>query len=494
VGRFAAVQHVGADAQAVSIVARIPKQVVLSQRTSSLSQDLLSKLPSSLSPPLRLAVCLLHEQLLGPKSKWNIVSLPTDVVPIAVLWPNESEARRWAKGTELGKELQGVQLDSVSRSQCSQVSQCTKPTSIQTSLAALFDSVVLPFFLSSPSPPSPAPTLPQFLHAYSIVSSRAFQVDSWHSLSLVPFADIFNHMDEHDVHLESEHWVCPECGALDACEHDDAEESDAPTSRQLVEDDSCEMVTVQGISAGQEVFNTYGELSNAQLLAFYGFTLEANKYDRITFAFDDVARLAPSPLPSSITEEWSSLVKLWQSEQNEDESMGEDFEDDTLIVDSSSGHLYIDADARLSSSLWLLLLLLHIPLPATSSKRLALLRRLRESQVRIVNGEEGVLGKEPSSLEGRALRVLAEAVRSLCAARLAGQEEARRTGGELLEMASVSGDFGRLIMSKLTSLSRTQKSTGDASLRQALELAASERILQECVSQTWFSLLDGPSE
>lgn len=332
------------------------------------------------------------------------------------------------------------------------ITQVDDLTSLQTSLAALFNSVVLPFFLSSPTPPSPSPppTLPQFLHAYSIVSSRAFQVDSWHSLSLVPFADIFNHTDDHDVHLESEHWVCPECGALDACEHDDADESDAPTSGQLVEDDPCEMVTVEGISAGQEVFNTYGELSNAQLLAFYGFALEANKYDRITFAFDDVARLAPSPPPSStIAEEWASLNKLWHSAEREDEAQEEGLEEDTLVVDGSSGHLYIDADARLSSSLWLLLLRLHIPLPAASPNRLTFLRSLRRAQVRIASGEEENLGEDLDSLEERALRVLAEAVRSLCAARLAGQEEAHRTGGELLEMASVSSTLASLVISRL---------------------------------------------
>ncbi|ORY90205.1 hypothetical protein BCR35DRAFT_287453 [Leucosporidium creatinivorum] len=433
-------------------VARIPKQAVLSQRTSSLGQDRLSQLPSSLSPPLRLAVCLLHEQLLGSTSRWKeyLDSLPTDVVPIAVLWPNEGEARRWARGTELAKELKDVQLD-------------------PSSLAALFDSVVLPFFLSSPTPP---PTFAQFLHAYSIVSSRAFQVDSWHSLSLVPLADIFNHTDDHDVHLESEHWVCPECGALDACEHDEAEESDTTTSRQLVEDDSCEMVTVERISAGQEVFNTYGELSNAQLLAFYGFALEANKYDHITLTFDEVARLAPSSPPAStIAEEWTSLDKLLHSAVEERDQQNKEAEEDVFVVDGPPGRLYIDADARLSSSLWLLLVLLHVPLPSAPPNRLELLQKSRSLQIERLGGEETVADLDP--LGDNALRVLAEAVRALCAARLAGQEDSHRTGGELLELATASTD---------------------TSLRQALELAASERILLECVSQAWSSSLYNSAE
>lgn len=424
---------------------------MLSQRTSSLGQDRLSKLPSSLSPPLRLAICLLHEQLAGSDSQWRgyIDSLPTAVVPIAVLWPLEGEARRWTRGTELGKELQRVQVDPVSRPRPDE-SRHADLTSLQTLLATLFYSVVLPFFLSSPTPTSPPPTLPQFLRAYSIVSSRAFQVDSWHCLSLVPFADIFNHTDEHDVHLESEHWVCPECGALNACEHDEAEDGDANTSRQPVEDDSCEMVTVEGISAGQEVFNTYGELSNAQLLAFYGFALEANKYDRITFVVEDVSRLAPSPPPpSTIAEEWTSLDKLWRSAEKEVESQGEGSgEEDMLIVDGAFGHLYIDADARLSSSLWLLLLLLHVPLPTAPPKRLVLLQRLRTAQRRMSTEAEGGAEEGVDPLEERALRVLAEAVQALCAGKRSGQEEAHLTGGDLLEMAFVS----RIVPAGLTEL------------------------------------------
>lgn len=40
------------------------------------------------------------------------------------------------------------------------------------------------------------------------------------------------------------------------------------------EENTCEMVTNGMIAPGSEVFNTYGELSNAELLLQYGFMLE----------------------------------------------------------------------------------------------------------------------------------------------------------------------------------------------------------------------------
>lgn len=69
---------------------------------------------------------------------------------------------------------------------------------------------------------SVTPTVEGFLHAYSLVSSRAFLVDAYHGLSMVPIADAlvffrvsvpdnfskwcafcrFNHVNENHVHLE----------------------------------------------------------------------------------------------------------------------------------------------------------------------------------------------------------------------------------------------------------------------------------------------------
>lgn len=192
-------------------------------------------------------------------------------------------------------------------------------------------------------------TLEGFLHAYALVSSRAFLVDAFHGLSMVPIADAFNHTQENHVHLESEIDVCVTCGSLAQCPHDQEEQlepvssvptplvdtsrckcddddilvggskanfgtrpaaelfqrrsaapnthTDAPTLAQEV--DTCDMVSNSPIPPGAEVFNTYGEhLTNAQLLARYGFALDDNDNDVVTFKLDDLS------VPPNITNCW----------------------------------------------------------------------------------------------------------------------------------------------------------------------------------------------
>lgn len=55
------------------------------------------------------------------------------------------------------------------------------------------------------------------------------------------------------------------------------------------EADTCDMVANRLIPAGTEVFNTYGEqLTNAQLLARYGFALDGNENDTVGFSWADL--------------------------------------------------------------------------------------------------------------------------------------------------------------------------------------------------------------
>src|SRR5271169_4163594 len=75
-----------------------------------------------------------------------------------------------------------------------------------------------------------------FRRAYTLVSSRAFWVDAYHGLALVPVADAFNHTEEHHVHLETDWEVCRICGALNSCPHDGDEpdlDHDAKQAREF---------------------------------------------------------------------------------------------------------------------------------------------------------------------------------------------------------------------------------------------------------------------
>ena len=126
---------------------------------------------------------------------------------------------------------------------------------LQEHLSSFYSTTVLPFLSTPSSPPPPcslSPTLDLFLWSYSIVSSRAFQIDTYHSLSLVPLADLFDHSDEHDVVFESDTSVCATCGSFDECTHD----AGAKASRERKADDYiCDLVTNSDVAAGQKVFN-----------------------------------------------------------------------------------------------------------------------------------------------------------------------------------------------------------------------------------------------
>jgi hypothetical protein len=57
---------------------------------------------------LRLTLYVTHELMLGRTSRWAVyfTTCPTlGTVPLAAFWEETSEARRWAAGTELEKEL-----------------------------------------------------------------------------------------------------------------------------------------------------------------------------------------------------------------------------------------------------------------------------------------------------------------------------------------------------------------------------------------------------
>ncbi|OLY79123.1 Ribosomal lysine N-methyltransferase 3 [Smittium mucronatum] len=62
----------------------------------------------------------------------------------------------------------------------------------------------------------------EFIRITSLITSRAFEVDPYLGVCLVPFADLFNHKSAiEDVHVVSDTDVCLLCGKIDGCEHSD---------------------------------------------------------------------------------------------------------------------------------------------------------------------------------------------------------------------------------------------------------------------------------
>lgn len=312
----------------------------------------------------------------------------------------------------------------------------------QTSLKSFYTQTILPLFLSLPSyPPTPfAPTLSLslFLKIYSLCSSRSFHIDTFHNLALVPLADLFNHEDSNSVSFVSEQWVCEDCGKFQRCQHDDVdsvgeEEGEKGEGEGEEDDDTCELITVVSIESGREVFNSYGTLSNARLLRDYGFMLEANLNDLIEFELEEVLLLlvvggggagAGEEMRVRVREEWERVREVWYNGRLKEEE--EERGDEEFVVFDSTRRLYIDADSRLSSSLWLLLVCLFVALPKDPIRRGKFLGLLG-------GGEGGDL--QPMVM--RAKKSLAEGVGKLVEMRLQSQFRPELSGGELLDLAEV---------------------------------------------------------
>ncbi|BGP52471.1 hypothetical protein JCM8202v2_000025 [Rhodotorula sphaerocarpa] len=352
--------HAWLTEHAASLDARLVLATLcLSHRTSSLARHLEAvDLDDELlqSPPVQLALHVAHELGLGDRSPWHVYfqHAPQESVPVAALWDetDDRDALRWLRGTQGHRQL--------ARSSFNKRSLCD---------------------LFSRLPPLPHPvSLSTFLHACSLVSSRAFHIDAFHTLALVPLADVFNHSDEPHVHLASDHWVCPLCGALEQCPHDEDEEGDrvdgqaekkpasgdippaaasASRGRNSVQaaaaDDTCDMVTERAILPGEEIFNTYGDLSNARLLAAYGFVLEANEADRVEFDEAVVREVVKACVPCSR----AAPRPGWPSEYERTDLAPE--EEHPLVTWRAGDrperpHFFLDANARISIDLFRLVL------------------------------------------------------------------------------------------------------------------------------------------
>lgn len=173
----------------------------------------------------------------------------------------------------------------------------------------------------------------KFVSVAYALSARVFEIDAFHESALVPIADLFNHhVVRPDLHFVSQYDVCDLCGEAGMCKHMLAEEIEAardeeelrersrspkveknrsdkadlaisPSVISLLEKDLAEeldeqireqstdkpkeldpeecvdMTLSRDVEAGEEIFNSYGELSNVFLLTRYGFTIERNPYD-----------------------------------------------------------------------------------------------------------------------------------------------------------------------------------------------------------------------
>lgn len=368
---------------------------------------------------------------------------PFETVPLPLLWEKGSTARRWSAGTELEKELVRTDHDLASSSDlpiCGYVLIFDFILS-QEFLRSFFISTALPL-LSARRCIAPPPTLPTFLHAYLLVSTRAFLVDAFHGLSLVPLADLFNHEQEstHNAHFASDQWVCSECGRFSSCSHDE-DAGKAGSDDNEEDDDSCEMVSICPIAAGEEVFNHYGsQMSNAKLAVHYGFVLEANDHDLVSYSLLECVAACSAVPPASTTLD-PPLASQLETLIAVPELLHGLSPDDPLVAwfpssggfdTSSTSFLSFDADARLSPALALLVAISAL----SSSSSIPELSHILDFMHALDRTAKSAVPLTPAHEEAfdRACLV----VEKLVSSRIERQHEPALTASALLDMAQVN--------------------------------------------------------
>lgn len=156
--------------------------------------------------------------------------------------------------------------------------------------------------------------------------------------------------------------MCISCGSLSECPHDVGTREDvsvsAPGADTADAENTCEMVTNAAVAPGEEVFNTYGaRLTNAELLVRYGFVLDGNDNDILTWTTEEIWGAAGSALADPRPGCWEGdtgygvcmeILRDWQYDAG--------WADSELVIDTEPDEnrnpLYMTADGVLSHKLW----------------------------------------------------------------------------------------------------------------------------------------------
>lgn len=280
---------------------RVPKQCVFSFRSLAIGhvfQD------SGLEGLVALILAFLYELDLGPSSPWytylRTFDLSRDVPP--PLW-TESE-KNWLKGSEAADSLDSSRVTNL-------VKTCLEFAAQAHQLGV--------------NPPKVLSDLDEVSRVHAIgalallLSSRAFTVDRYHGLALVPAADLFVRKTTANSHFESGYEVCVFCGKS-GCGHgsvdDGLEDPDQDEEEDTEENlpvylqnhrnqkgriyalDCCDVILDEKVESGQELLLSFGECSNAILLCSFGCAELYNENDCV-----------------SVEEEFFSIAPLESSSQ-----------------------------------------------------------------------------------------------------------------------------------------------------------------------------------
>ncbi|KAG7468617.1 hypothetical protein MATL_G00145040 [Megalops atlanticus] len=265
------------DIEEGEVIFTIPRTALLFQGTSPVKAVLEEGKDSleSASGWVPLLMALMWEYT-SPKSHWR---------PYLSLWPDFKALDHpmfWSKEERVSL-LQGTGV----------------PEAVDTDLANIqreYDDIVLPFIRAHSDLWSPEKhTLELYRSLVAFVMAYSFQEpleeedenDEKDAFPMmVPMADMLNHVANHSANVV----YTPDC---------------------------LKMVSVRRIGTGEEVFNTYGEMANWQLLHMYGFAepYPGNSHDTADIQMSNVYKAAVQVLQSQaeqrlLVEKWSMLCEM----------------------------------------------------------------------------------------------------------------------------------------------------------------------------------------
>lgn len=254
---------------------------------------------------------------------------------------------------------------------------------------------------STPSHPEPSPLL-AFIHTYTLILTRGFVIDLYRPTALVPFADILNHSSTPHTSLASDDFVCHRCGSMGRCTHDILDNLGLPyrlsgtnltTSQKhkmagmkAREDDTVEMRAEREIGKGEDVWNSYGEIGDAGLLAEWGFIAGEYVGEGLIWRPDEVA-----VQDEGILEKWLELLQ-------ELPELSSDFNDDGQGLISPPDRnplLSLSLSGQISFSLFFLTYLdvLNVLTESTSDTISAVTELAHEIEVAYAAVEEAEAGE-----------------------------------------------------------------------------------------------------
>ncbi|XP_073000422.1 uncharacterized protein [Typha latifolia] len=263
------------DLREGDLVATIPKNACLTIRTSG-ARAMIEE--AGLSGFLGLAVAVMFERSLGPRSPWDAyLQLLPERECVPLVWSAE----------EVDALLGGTELEKAVKEDRSFIYEDWRD-----SIEPLIHG---PWKLDSSSF-----GVEQYFSAKTLISSRSFEIDSFHGSGMVPLADLFNHK----TGAENVHFTSVTSSPSTSDDEGDEDKNDASSDEQSSisftanssgdSNTALEMIIVRDANAGSEVFNTYGSMGNAALLHRYGFTESDNPFDIINIDLTLIVRWCSS--------------------------------------------------------------------------------------------------------------------------------------------------------------------------------------------------------